>query len=114
MKTPEELEKLKKEYDLLSEKLKTLPEDELKQVTGGWYVALNPENFREGGALGQTATRIPVSYSDKPGDRLCAPGNATDGYNPPSKSFDVGVSFTFGNENGQHPVDIDIAKADVR
>ena len=35
MKTPEELQALQEEYASLSEKLKNLTEDELKQVTGG-------------------------------------------------------------------------------
>ena len=35
MKTPEELQALQQEYASLSEKLKNLTEDELKQVTGG-------------------------------------------------------------------------------
>lgn len=36
MKTKEELEELKKEYEALKEKLEELTEDELKEVSGGF------------------------------------------------------------------------------
>ena len=37
MKTKEELSALKDEYEALTQKLRELTEDELKQVTGGWH-----------------------------------------------------------------------------
>lgn len=43
-KTQEELKQLKQEYESLSNKLKELSDDELKQVTGGGSIFDMPEN----------------------------------------------------------------------
>ena len=40
-KTQEELNELKNEYELVTNKLKELTEDELKQVAGGMHVNFN-------------------------------------------------------------------------
>ena len=45
MKTKEELELLKQEYESLNNKLKELSEDELKIVTGGFVVPKNNEQY---------------------------------------------------------------------
>lgn len=44
MKTPEELNALKKEFESLNRKLAELTEEELRQVTGGVSASLNETN----------------------------------------------------------------------
>ena len=41
MKTKEELNELKKEYENVKSKLSELSEDELKEVTGGYHCGIN-------------------------------------------------------------------------
>lgn len=45
MKTKEELQELKKEYETLNQKLAELTEDELKQVVGGFVVPTYDPNY---------------------------------------------------------------------
>ena len=45
MKTPEELKALKNEVDLLNQKLSTLTEEELEQVSGGMKQKLIPDTL---------------------------------------------------------------------
>lgn len=45
MKSQEELSKLKQEYEALTEKLKELSDQELKQVIGGFTVPTNDNQY---------------------------------------------------------------------
>lgn len=56
MKTKEELNQLKEEYNALTAKLKELSDDELKQVTGGgspWSETLETSELLENGGQHQ-------------------------------------------------------------
>lgn len=44
MKTKEELEALKQEYEALNNKLKELNEDEIKEIVGGYTIPLPKDN----------------------------------------------------------------------
>lgn len=51
-KTKEELEQLKKEFDSVQEKLRALTEEELKEVSGGYWILAKEDNSGDDRAKG--------------------------------------------------------------
>ena len=51
MKTKEELNALKEEFETLGKKLVGLTEEELEQITGGWTYWLHKKSSEDGGIV---------------------------------------------------------------
>lgn len=51
-KTKEELEQLKKEFDSVQEKLRALTEEELKEVSGGYWILAKEDKSGDDRAKG--------------------------------------------------------------
>ena len=65
MKTQEELQQLKNEYESLTTKLKELTEDELKEVSGGLIPIIFSENLKESLTESGVKSYIPLDSDSK-------------------------------------------------